>query len=88
MQYLVIIELIIELIAKCLENRDRDNIIAGLAKPRLLEVMALRRVLKKEGFKGRDLKVRSKECLDFLCNMAVFEIAEIVSEAEAFNDEG
>ena len=88
MQYILIIELVIELIAKCLENRDRDRIISGMENPRFLEAITMRRVLRKYGFKGKELKDQSRECMNYLSSMNRGEIIEIVSEAEAFNDKG
>ena len=88
MEYFLIIELVIELIAKCLENRDRSSIVNGIMNPGLLEVISLIKVLRKRGFKGRKLREKARECLDYLSSMDSSDIGNIVSEAEAFNEEG
>ncbi|KKN77722.1 hypothetical protein LCGC14_0356960 [marine sediment metagenome] len=56
MEWIMIITAIIEAIQECQENRDRDDIEAGLNKPGPRERWAIRRILIQEkGLRGKKL---------------------------------
>lgn len=82
MEWVAIITMIIEAIQKCLENRQsRESIMTGLRNPGPREAWVLRRILRKEGNRGRRLRQLTKEGIAQLISMSTEEVEELVAEA-------
>jgi len=82
MEWAVIIPLVIEAIMACLENRDRTEIIEGLANPGPRETLALWRVLRSQGFRGRKLYAALREGLQAMQSATRSELTSLVDAAE------
>jgi hypothetical protein len=83
MEWILLIEKIIELIQKCRENRSRSEIEGGLKRPGRLERWALRRVLKQEtNLRGRVLRDKVDEGIDELRSLDADDIEFLMDEAE------
>ena len=83
MEWALIIEMIIEAIMECRENRDRADVEAGLRNPGLRETIAMRRALRSEGFHGRDLREAMNEGVATLREMPPAEITALMDAVEA-----
>jgi hypothetical protein len=67
-----------------METRSREEIIAGLRKPRAIEVLGARRaIIKVEGLRGRKLRKRLREVFEALRDASDDELVAIVDEAAA-----
>lgn len=83
MEWVLLIEKILELIQRCRENRSRAEIEAGLKRPGRLERWALRRVLRKEtSFRGRALRDKIDEGIQELRSLDADDIEYLMDEAE------
>jgi len=82
MEWALIIEMIMEMIMECRENRDRDAVEAGLRDPGLRETVAMRRALRQRGFRGRDLREAMDEGIATLREMPPAEITALMDQAE------
>lgn len=83
MEWILLIEKIIELIQKCRENRSRAEIEGGLKRPGRVERWALRRVLKQEtNLRGRALRDKVDEGIDELRSLDADDIEFLMDEAE------
>ncbi len=65
MEYVIIMEMIFAFLEKCQENRDREEIEAGLNNPGIVEAVVIHHVMKKylrehEGLRGKKLRKRVK----------------------------
>lgn len=84
MEWVLLIEKILELIQKCRENRSRSEIEAGLRRPGRLERWALRAILRKEkGFRGTELRAKVAEGIEELKLLDGEDIQWLMDEAEA-----
>lgn len=81
----LIIELMIRLIANCMENRQsRERIFDRLRNPSGREAWALRKILRENTeLRGRDLRVATHEGIGQLAAMEEGDINEMLDEAAA-----
>lgn len=82
MEWIVIIEMIIELIQECMDNRTEKQIMRQLTNPRGREVVAIRRVLIKQGLEGKELRSGTREVLDVLKESTDDELRDLVNQAK------
>jgi len=84
MEWVLLIEKIIELIQKCRENRSRAEIEGGLKRPGIMERWALRAILREEtGLRGRALRAKVNEGIEELKSLDSDDIQELMDEAES-----
>lgn len=83
MDWALLIQMLIEMIQESLENRSRDSIEARLARPRFAEAVLLRRLLKEQGLKGKELHKEMRAGLAYLKNMDAEEREALIDEAVA-----
>ncbi len=76
----VIIEMILEMIQACMEDRQRTE--ARLNNPGVGEAWMLRKVLRKEGLRGKRLRKEIRNGMDYLANMTPDEIKADLDELE------
>lgn len=70
MEWLAIVDAIIQMISECMDNRSRANIEAGLKRPRLRERWACKHVLREElGLVGVPLIKATNNAMRGLKNM-------------------
>jgi len=79
MEYVVLFEAVVELIKQCLENRTVEEIKSGLMKPKALEIVAFTRLLRKEGYRGRELRQKRREGFEELKSAGLVD--QLVREA-------
>lgn len=53
--FILLMPMIIQLIEQCQEDRSREDIEAGLNHPGTLEKWAMRKILRQEGYRRREL---------------------------------
>ncbi len=83
MEWVLLIEKIIELIQKCRENRSRAEIEGGLKRPGIMERWALRAILREKGLRGRELRAKVAEGIEELKSLDSDDIKELMDEAES-----
>ncbi len=81
MEWVAIADMIFKMIQQCQENRSREAIVAGMISPGPREVLALRRILKGEGHRRKELKKLVAEGIQYLVSMSAVEVEEMVAEA-------
>ncbi|NQU11864.1 hypothetical protein HQ590_13805 [bacterium] len=83
MDWATLILAVIDAIKECLENRDRNQVEAGLHRPGMREAWALRKILRRdEGLRGRALHAAVRDGMDYLADMDSAEIGALCDEAE------
>ena len=78
----LIFELIQELI-KCMEERRREDVEEGLINPGFRERRVLCRILRDQGFHGRDLRHEVDEGMAYLADQDAEDISLLLDDAEA-----
>lgn len=79
---IILLPIIMAMIEQCREDRDRDDIEAGLRKPGLVERIMLRRaILEQYGSKG--LRRKTRAAMKELRNADSDEIALVMDAVEA-----
>ena len=81
MPWMLIFEMVIEMIMKCQETRRRADIEAGLLDPGVQEIGALRFILRKQGLRGRKLRDAVNEGLAWAKSQPE-AIYDLMAEAE------
>jgi len=81
-EWIVIIEMVIEFLRECMENRNRAAIKAGLLDPGPAEILAMRKILRKQGLRGRALRDKTMEGFGQLAVLGSAGIDELLDEAE------
>jgi len=75
MEWVALIQMIIEMIMKCREDRDRDEIEKRLRNPGIREAWALRKALKsKTSLRGKALAAEVEAGMAYLADMEHAEI--------------
>jgi len=64
MEFLLIIEAIMELIKMLQENKDEETLLKRMARPRIHEFRVVMGSLRKKGLRGRELITTTREVLE------------------------
>ena len=84
MEWAAIVELILAMIADCLEKRRREEVEAGLLHPGMREYRAILRGLRDKGdLHGRDLRAEADECMEALREADAEDIECLLDDAAA-----
>jgi len=83
MDWSILIAAVIEAIVECLKERNRDRIEFGLNNPGFREAFALRRVLRDQGMRGRELRLTVDDGMTYLAGMTVEDVACLMDDADA-----
>lgn len=84
MDWAIIIDMIIQMISECMENRSRKKVRKRLRRPRGRETWAFRCLLSGEfGLTGRELTRRVREGMDELKALTDRELDAVLDAAEA-----
>jgi len=81
MDWMAIFTMVIEAIMKCMENRSRASIAAGLADPGAAEVGQLRIILRKKGYRGQALREKIDEGIAWVKSQPE-AVSDLMDEAE------
>lgn len=83
MDWMLIITMLFDFLAECMENRSRDDIEAGIRNPGMAETFALRYVLRKEfGLRRKKLRQAVREGLAYGKSMPQRVLTDLLDEAE------
>lgn len=82
MEWALIITAIIEAIAKCLEDRRREEVEAGLLNPGFRERRIVTRILRDQDLHGRRLREEVDEAMGLLAEMDAEDIGCLLDDAE------
>ena len=84
MDWSVIILALFAAIRQCIadRNNNREVVESRLKIPGIREAGAIRRVLRKEGLHGAELRSATQDAMDELVAMTAVEIEELVTDAE------
>ena len=83
MEWFAIVEMILSMIADCLEQRRREDVEAGLLRPGMREYRAILRGLREGGLHGRDLRAEATECMEALREADAEDISCLLDDAAA-----
>ena len=82
MEWALIITAIIDAIAKCLENRRREDVEAGLLKPGFRERRICTRIIRDQDVHGRQLREEVDEAMALLAEMDAEDISCLLDDVE------
>lgn len=81
MEWVLIFEMILELLKRLQEGKDDNVLLAHLRKPGAHEMLALRRVLRKKGLRRKELRAAMREGMTALAEMDDEELASVLEDA-------
>ena len=80
---MLVITLLLDFLAECMENRSRDDIKAGVRKGGAAEHFALRYILRKKfGLRGKELRKATREGITYGRSMPERVMDDLLDEAE------
>ena len=81
MDWAILIDMLIDMIKQCIENRNADDVRRRLRNPGFREALALRRILRKQGLSGKALHQQMRFHMADLKDARDDEIDALVVEA-------
>ncbi len=83
MDWMLIITMLLEFFAECMENRSRRRIKRGIRNPGARETFALRYILRKEfGLRGKKLQKAVRKGIAYGKSMPSCILEDLLDEAE------
>ena len=83
MDWAALIFELFQALIKCLEERRREDVEDGLNNPGFRERRVLCRILRKQGFTGRELRMEVDEGMAYLQDQDAEDISLLLDEAVA-----
>ena len=82
MEWLLILEAFMELLAECRQRRSRNSVLRSLEEPGPLEMLFLRRALRRAGVPRRDIPSAMERLEMTRQNLDANDRADLVDDAE------
>lgn len=81
---IILLPIIMAMIEQCREDRDRDDIEAGLLKPGIRErIMVRRAIVERYGLSGKALRRKTRKAMKELRNADPEEVTFVMDAVEA-----
>ncbi len=81
--FIILMPMIMQMIEQCQESRDREDIEAGLNNPGVREKWAMRKVLRDEGYRGKELWNRVRQGMTELRAADRDDVAALMADVPA-----
>jgi len=75
---------LLKMLQECMEERRKEAVVDGMLNPGLRERFAAHRLLKEQGYHGRELRMEVTVAMQYLADLDAEDIECLLEDAKAY----